>query len=329
MLSQWKMLAALLLAGTTSSLSAQIITDGSLGPSVTLRGDSVIEPELGQQRGNNLFHSFERFDLGRQESALFSGEVAHIFARVTGAAPSRIDGFLAVEGDAHLWMINPQGLIFGEDSLIDASGGFSAFAGEAIEFADGARFHASLSKPSTLSSVSAAAWGLVDAAAPVIVNGEIVLGSRAPLNLVGSQVQLSNAQLSSPDGNIQLLATQGQWVEMRAPPEQLAEAASGDILLRASFVDAGGTRGGRLQLTGARVVLEQESLIQADARGDSPPQGQLLIHANEIVIDDSALEVDDLSSAPAGADPGDADAIALHAAEIDVRNGSLVSARKI
>jgi len=74
---------------------AQITTDGSLGPSLNLPGpDYQIGPDLGQQRGGNLFHSFKDFNLNSLESATFSGpnHIQNVISRVTGGNPSNIDG---------------------------------------------------------------------------------------------------------------------------------------------------------------------------------------------------------------------------------------------
>jgi hypothetical protein len=52
------LLAALL---TTAPVQAQIVTDGSVGPKVSLRGGEIeIGANLGTRRGDNLFHSFEK-----------------------------------------------------------------------------------------------------------------------------------------------------------------------------------------------------------------------------------------------------------------------------
>jgi len=46
------------------STQAQITTDGTLGQALNLSGpDYQIGPDLGQQRGGNLFHSFQDFNL--------------------------------------------------------------------------------------------------------------------------------------------------------------------------------------------------------------------------------------------------------------------------
>ena len=79
------------------STQAQITTDGTVGPPQNLPGpDYQIGADLGQQRGGNLFHSFQDFNLQSWESATFSGpnSVQNVISRVTGGNPSRIDGLI-------------------------------------------------------------------------------------------------------------------------------------------------------------------------------------------------------------------------------------------
>jgi large exoprotein involved in heme utilization and adhesion len=79
------------------STQAQITTDGTVGPAQNLPGpDYQIGPDLGQQHGGNLFHSFQDFNLQSWESATFSGpnHIQNVISRVTGGNPSRIDGLI-------------------------------------------------------------------------------------------------------------------------------------------------------------------------------------------------------------------------------------------
>ena len=73
-----------LLFGSTSLLAlvalpllaarADVATDGTLGPRVTLSGaDLNVGAELGQTRGRNLFHSFERFNIDTGGRVTFTG----------------------------------------------------------------------------------------------------------------------------------------------------------------------------------------------------------------------------------------------------------------
>src|SRR5687768_7423780 len=89
------LLAALLAAGPAP---AQIVTDGSVGPRVSLRGGQIeIGADLGTRSGDNLFHSFERFGIAPGQTATFTGPdtVRNVISRVTGGETSHIDGTLA------------------------------------------------------------------------------------------------------------------------------------------------------------------------------------------------------------------------------------------
>src|SRR3954462_7063985 len=77
---------------------SQIVTDGSLGgPKVSLRGGQIeIGADLGTRRGDNLFHSFERFGLAPGQTATFTGPdtLRNVISRVTGGQASHLDGTL-------------------------------------------------------------------------------------------------------------------------------------------------------------------------------------------------------------------------------------------
>lgn len=97
---------------------AEVILDGSLGPKITLPGPHYeIDAQLGQQYGNNLFHSFQNFNLQSHERATFLGpeSIAHVVTRVTGGQPSHINGMLRSSlPHADFYLLNPAGLLFGK-----------------------------------------------------------------------------------------------------------------------------------------------------------------------------------------------------------------------
>ena len=85
------LLAALLAATPSLSgpLQAQIVTDGSVGRRATLSGPNIeIGADLGTRRGDNLFHSFERFGIAAGQTATFTfngpGDIRNVISRVTG-----------------------------------------------------------------------------------------------------------------------------------------------------------------------------------------------------------------------------------------------------
>src|SRR5918995_815987 len=97
------LLAALLVA---VPVQAQIVTDGSVGPKISLSGGEIkIGADLGTRRGDNLFHSFERFGIAAGQTATFTGpgDIKNVISRVTGGEVSTIDGKLASQvGQADL-----------------------------------------------------------------------------------------------------------------------------------------------------------------------------------------------------------------------------------
>lgn len=74
-------------------------------------------------RGSNLFHSFSEFNVNNGQRVYFANlaEIESILNRVIGNNPSEIFGTLGVDGSTDLFLINPNGLIFGENAQQEAT----------------------------------------------------------------------------------------------------------------------------------------------------------------------------------------------------------------
>lgn len=130
-----------------SDVEAQIIPDNTLGAeSSTINSVDELRfiIEGGATRGANLFHSFSEFNIGEGLSVNFANPegATNIFSRITGSNISKIFGTLGVEGAANLFLLNPNGIIFGENARIDVGGSFIATTAKSISFADGQTFSA-------------------------------------------------------------------------------------------------------------------------------------------------------------------------------------------
>ncbi|MEB3362156.1 MAG: filamentous hemagglutinin N-terminal domain-containing protein, partial [Synechococcaceae cyanobacterium] len=140
-------LLALLVSASGSAALAQnsIVPDATLTtPSVVTRVDTGpittynITGGALRNSGQFLFHSFSLFSLLPNEvgSFLNGSGVQTIFSRVTGGSPSQIDGLIKSSGTANLYLINPQGIIFGPTGAIQVGGSFVASTASAITFGD-------------------------------------------------------------------------------------------------------------------------------------------------------------------------------------------------
>ena len=153
---------SLLTLVASSPVRAQLIPDRTLGAEssrvvggLTIRGIGSDRIDGGALRGINLFHSFLQFNVLEGRGVYFSNPIGvqNILTRVTGNDPSKIMGRLGVLGNANLFLLNPNGIIFGANSSLDVTGSFTASTASAIQFGNGGRFSATDPGSSTLLDV--------------------------------------------------------------------------------------------------------------------------------------------------------------------------------
>ncbi|NJP11763.1 MAG: filamentous hemagglutinin N-terminal domain-containing protein [Leptolyngbyaceae cyanobacterium RU_5_1] len=130
---------------------AQISPDNTLGaersvvkPNVPVKGLPADLIQGGAARGVNLFHSFLKFNVEDGQRVYFANltGIENILSRVTGADPSKILGTLGVDGGANLFLLNPNGIIFGSNARLDVAGSFVATTANSFKFPNGSEFSA-------------------------------------------------------------------------------------------------------------------------------------------------------------------------------------------
>ena len=255
----------LFLVGIFKQASAQIITDGTVGPAQSLSGpDYQIPQNLGTTTGDNLFHSFERFGLTQNESASFTGanSIQNVISRVTGGETSSIDGLLRSEvGNADFFFINPAGVVFGPNAQVDVPAAFHVSTADELRFDDGNVFSGTDPEKSTLTMAEPAAFGyLSPQPASVVLNGsQLTFAPESRVSLVGGDVTIigdgaQGAVLESEGGNIRLTAT-GDQAGMVPIENVKPEIMGGKVRIEASSVDASGPGGGQLGIKAGGVQI--------------------------------------------------------------------------
>ncbi|WP_088239709.1 filamentous hemagglutinin N-terminal domain-containing protein [Calothrix rhizosoleniae] len=210
------------------SAIAQVTSDNSLNTKVTVDGIKY-QIENGTISGTNLFHSFDQFSVPTNGSAIFKNNtnIQNIFGRVTGGNISNIDGLIEANGTASLYLINPNGVIFGSGASLNIGGSFVTSTADIILFPDNVKFSATnTSTPPILSMKVPVGLQLGSNPGDIIVNGsgnELNLVSRTnpsinrsnrpvglqvkdgqTLALVGGNVTLNGGNLTANSGRIEI-----------------------------------------------------------------------------------------------------------------------------
>ena len=336
----------------TNSVFAQdsnIVPDSTLGAEssvVNTRDENSNSINGGAIRGSNLFHSFQEFNVGADRGVYFANPnaVNNIFSRVTGNNASNILGTLGVDGAANLYLINPNGIVFGESASLDVQGSFTATTADGIEFSEGGFFSA-VQPGESLLTISVP-LGLQFGSTPgSIVNqsftedetGEFV-GLQVPtgenLTLVGGEVRFEAGEATARGGNINIgglgaAGTVGFNDDASLSfPDDIDRA---DITFtNAADVDVRGAGGGNINVNADNLIIEvgesDSSQIRAGITADSTsPEaqaGNITLDADNNLTIDNSLVFNELETEAIG-NAGD---INLLAGLIDITNGALVVA---
>jgi filamentous hemagglutinin family protein len=195
---------------------AQLVGDRTLpnNSRVTMQ-DNIRVISGGTQAGSNLFHSFSEFSVPTGSTAFFNNatQIQNILTRVTGNSVSNIDGLIRANGTANLFLLNPNGIIFGSNASLNVGGSFLATTAKAIGFGNLGFFSAEAPNvPSPLLTVNPSALlfnqvvaGITSQSiAPAGLNpiGEATYGLRVPdgqsLLLVGGDISVDGLGIGNP-----------------------------------------------------------------------------------------------------------------------------------
>jgi filamentous hemagglutinin family protein len=304
--------------------------------------------EGGAQRGQNLFHSFREFNVNENRGVYFhvlDPSIQNIFARVTGSNRSDIFGTLGtrqlIDGNlfrsnANLFLMNPNGIIFGGNARLDVGASFMATTANGVQFGESGSFNASGNQPSQVLTINPSAFFFNQINAAPIVNQSISTNFIDPsfidglsvndgrsLLLLGGSVNLDGGALGAYDGRIELgglagigtvgLNVDGNNLDLNFP----TDVAKADISFsNRSSVNTSGIGGGEIQVHGNNVTLSGKSGISSNTFGNQNGKG-IFIEAKQLVLNDSGI----FTRTNTPANSGD---ITINSQSLNLQNGALV-----
>jgi filamentous hemagglutinin family protein len=336
-----------------------VVPDTTLGAeSSTVTPDEVIRGVLsdriegGATRGGNLFHSFERFAIDAGRGVYFANPagIENILSRVTGNSRSDIFGRLGVLGNANLFLLNSNGIVFGPNANLDIVGSFTATTANAIQLGDRGFFSASAPEPpSQLLTINPSAFLFNQIAAQPIVNQSRAINPNVPtfidglrvndeqsLLLLGGDVILDGGLVQARGGRVEIggirgsgvvgLTVTGNVLDLTFPHD----ATLADITLRAGVfgdrasIDTSGfantttSAGGEIQTHSRNLTLTNNSVIASDTFG-SRGGGNISLRASDIeMLDQSSVLAITYSD-------GDSGNIEINADRLRMQNSAQIS----
>ncbi len=293
---------------------AQVIPDDTLGNEnsiVSSRDATSDSIEGGALRGQNLFHSFQEFNVDAGRGVYFANPhaVTNIFSRVTGNNVSNILGTLGVDGAADLFLINPNGIIFGENASLDVRGSFVATTASTIEFSENGLFSAISPQSSVLSinvplglQFGTTPGNIINRSISGNINGDtnitgsptgLQISTGKTLGLLGGDILFDDGNLTVEGGNIEITSIQepGKITFQKTNSSLIFNHrfinSFGNIeLVNTSVIDVAAENNGSINLTGNNIIVEY-SLINAgiiDSDINSNQAGDITLNATENIL---------------------------------------------
>ncbi|MDJ0616409.1 MAG: filamentous hemagglutinin N-terminal domain-containing protein [Calothrix sp. MO_192.B10] len=339
--------------GAIFRAQAQIIPDDTLGsndnsvviPNQIIREVPSDRIDGGAIRGGNLFHSFTEFNIESGRGAYFTNPsgIENILTRVTGSNVSNILGTLGVLGNANLFLVNPNGIVFGQNARLDVNSSFVGSTANAIQFGNQGFFSATNPQPpSQLLTINPSAFffnqlqtGRIESRS-IAPAGDNLLGLRVPdgqsLLLVGGDITIDGGRLNALGGRLELAGLAGDGtIGLNVDGKNLSlsipdDVARADVSINGARVDVSAGEGGSITVNARNLEVREGSEIFAGIRsGLGTPEaqaGDITINATDNVLFDNSFAFNDVNPGGVG-NTGD---VSVTTGSLEVTNGAELSA---
>ena len=329
---------------------AQLTPDNTLGAE-----SSIITPQQlrdliqgGAIRDDALFHSFDEFNVGSDRGVFFdlqnNADILNIFTRVTGSNSSNILGTLGILrdalnsndlGDANLFLLNPNGITFGQNASLQLNGSFFATTADGFGFDDFTFSASGQETPPPLLTISIPRFASFrDNPEDIAVNqSNLTVNQGQNLSLVGGNVTVTGngdvntrtLNLNAADGRIEigsvsssgsvsLTQTDAGFVLGYEGIETFGDLSFNQV----AYIDTSGEGGGSIQLQGRNITLSDETQIFANTLG-AQTGGGIVVNSEQLVVEDNSSLTADVSGSGLGGN------LNIETSQLRIQDGAIVS----
>ncbi len=211
----------LALLGLCTAISHQPLYAQAIAPTVD-GTDTVVNANGNQfniqggslsRDGANLFHSFQDFGLQADQIANFlsNPSIRNILGRVTGGNPSLIDGLIQVTGgNSNLFLMNPAGMVFGQNARLNVPASFTATTATGIGFDTNHWFNAfGTNDYQNLIGIPTQFAFNVAQPGSIVNRGQLTVSPEQNITLLGGRV-VNTGKIQASSGTITLAAVPGE-----------------------------------------------------------------------------------------------------------------------
>ncbi|PAX51735.1 two-partner secretion domain-containing protein [Brunnivagina elsteri] len=306
---------------SANTVLAQITPDNTLPNNSRVTTQNNIKLiEGGTTAGQNLFHSFEEFSVPTGNTAYFNNfpSIENIITRVTGKSISNIDGTIRANGIANLFLINSNGIIFGDNASLNIGGSFIASTANSLNFADGSKFSVTGTQNQSLLTISTPIGLQFGTTAATIENRsqsqvspngaktfliDVPVGLQVnpdkTLALIGGDIKIDGGNLTAPQGRIELGSVGSESLVNLIPVsdgwtlgyekvrnfqniQQIAPISTITFNSTITTTSQGGS--GNVRVRGNVVEIVASGLINVNLSDNNG--GEIAIDANKLIIRD-------------------------------------------
>jgi len=275
---------------TASGLGTNVLPDDALNPTrYVIFG--------GTRSGNNLFHSFEAFNLDSNQKCIFNDEgIQNTISRVTGTKYSWINGTITSQAN-NFYFLNPNGIIFGEKAQLDVNGSFYASTAHYIRSENNITFDMNTDEASLWTS-DPYSFGFIQKGNSIKINKSdqlkpsIRVANDNTLAFIGGDFEMNGNRIGPKEKNVNITITISS---IQSPGEilingQYAEnnvgLKKGNVSIIDSDIDVSGQNSGCIYIRSGEFFIQNSHL-----KASTKDVNDGIIHINSDTVKMASTEI--------------------------------------